>query len=433
MVFRSSVSLVRLYAFLPLLAVLVTAAPAQFSSGSTGADGALNVTEDTTLPIPPDGVFNYTTVNIAEGATLDFDVTTRNLPIIMLAQGDVVIDGTIDVSGQEGVAYNHPMAGAPGSEALPGPGGGHGGVGGISPANTGVPETAIGTSGGGPGGGAAANDSSPVSSRGRDGNGGSHLLAGSVGTGNSNPAAPRYGDFRLITLSGGSGGAGGNINTPSATDNKGPGGGGGGGAILIASSGNITVNGTIDARGGAGRGVVGFAGGGSGASGAGAGGAIRLMGNTVGGTGSLDARGSTTGTNGGNGIIRVEALNHTGALMGNTQPAAMGNTPGIVSIPPSQQPRVRIVSVGGVAVPDDPGGYLNFPDVTIPESESNPLTIEIEGINVPDGAVVTLRIPAANGDTIVTESTPLSGGTATATASIPAGPGAIYTTVAMPE
>ena len=437
MTLRPPASAIRLYAVLFTMILLPAPAMAQFSSGSTGADGALNVTEDTTLPIPPDGVFNFTTITIAEDATLDFDVTTRNLPVIMLAQEDVVIEGTIDASGEDGRSHSAAGGGAPGDEARPGPGGGHGGLGGLSPANTNDPDTAVGTSGGGPGGGAAANNSSPgQNNRGRVGNGGSHFTAGETGNDNSNPPAPRYGDYRLIILSGGSGGAGGNINTTSPTSNKGPGGGAGGGAILIASSTSITVSGTITARGGSGRGWSSFGGGGVNGSGAGSGGAIRLMANSIGGGGSLDARGGSApghGSAGGHGVIRIEAHEHTGSLAGNTQPSATTGAPLIPSIPPSQQPRVRIVSIGGVAVPEDPGGHIGVPDVTIPESEGNPLTIQIEGINVPDGAVVTLRIPAANGDTIVTESTPLSAGTATATASIPAGPGAIYTTVAMPE
>src|ERR1035438_919403 len=70
-----------------------------FSSGSTGADGALNVTSDTvTVPLPASGVFNYTTVNVAAGATLQFTNNLANTPVIMLAQGDVNIAGTINIS-----------------------------------------------------------------------------------------------------------------------------------------------------------------------------------------------------------------------------------------------------------------------------------------------------------------------------------------------
>src|SRR5260370_2224454 len=47
-------------------------APAQFNSGSTGADGALNPSANVTLALPPSGVFHFTTVNVPTGLTLPF-------------------------------------------------------------------------------------------------------------------------------------------------------------------------------------------------------------------------------------------------------------------------------------------------------------------------------------------------------------------------
>ena len=70
--------------------------------GSDGADGALEVTENQTLTLPPDGIFNYTTVTIAEGATLTFERNALNTPAYLLATGDVTIAGTIDVLGKVG-------------------------------------------------------------------------------------------------------------------------------------------------------------------------------------------------------------------------------------------------------------------------------------------------------------------------------------------
>ncbi len=425
----------RLYAVLFMLAVPLASAPALFSSGSTGADGALNVTENTTLPIPPDGLFNYTTINVAEGATLRFDISERNLPIIMLAQGDVTINGTINLNGQHGRAWNDPLAGTLGGRSAPGPGGYHGGIGGQSPANTGDDASQIGMSGGGPGGGAAANNPTTDNTVGRGGNAGSHFTAGVTGLGNPNPAAPTYGDTRLITLSGGSGGAGANFYTTVPNSGRGPGGGGGAGAILIASSTSITVNGSITARGGSGGPSVGVAGGGSRSGGAGAGGTIRLMAQTIGGSGTLEARGGSGQAGaGGNGLIRMEAIDQQGTLAMNSNPPPALSMPGLVSVPPSLQPRVTIVSIGGVAVPDDPGVSLTSPDVVIPASQGDPVTIELETENVPDGAVVTLRIPVLNGETIVLSSTPVSGGTATAQATtIPEGAGAVYASVALQD
>src|SRR5881396_1143744 len=98
---------------------------AQFSSGSTGADGALNVTSNTTLDLPPDGIFNFTTITVDSGATLRFNRNPLNTPVYLLAKGDVVIDGTIDVSG--GNRSDYPASPSGASPGMGGPGGFDGG------------------------------------------------------------------------------------------------------------------------------------------------------------------------------------------------------------------------------------------------------------------------------------------------------------------
>lgn len=85
--------------------------------GSDGSYGPLNITADTTLPLPPDGVFQVTTMTVAAGATLRFTPNARNTGVTIVAQSDVTIEGTVDVSGSPGLAG---VAGAPG------PGGGEG-------------------------------------------------------------------------------------------------------------------------------------------------------------------------------------------------------------------------------------------------------------------------------------------------------------------
>ena len=40
-----------------------------FTSGSTGSDGPLNITTNTTLDLPTNGIFNYTTITVDQGAT----------------------------------------------------------------------------------------------------------------------------------------------------------------------------------------------------------------------------------------------------------------------------------------------------------------------------------------------------------------------------
>src|SRR5438445_46759 len=128
-------------------------AHAQFNSGSTGADGALNPSAHLTLTLPASGVFNFTTVNIPGGVILRFTRNAANTPVTILAQGDVIIAGTMDVSGS---------AGGTGSltGTLLGPNGGAGGPGGFD-GGTGA-NGVISTTGGaglGPGGGSGGANS----------------------------------------------------------------------------------------------------------------------------------------------------------------------------------------------------------------------------------------------------------------------------------
>src|ERR1044072_9416201 len=78
-----------------LLMLVFAASPAkaQFSSGSTGADGAFNPVTSNTLQIPASGVFNFTTVNIPQGVEIRFTKNAKNTPVTILATGNVVIGG----------------------------------------------------------------------------------------------------------------------------------------------------------------------------------------------------------------------------------------------------------------------------------------------------------------------------------------------------
>ena len=378
------------------------------------------------LQLQDDGVHHYTTIDVAQGVTLTFLHNSKNTPVCLLATGDVNILGIINIAGLTGRVGASPQAGLPGSEALGGPGGFPGGIGGIAVFNGG---TGIGTSGGGPGGGAASLDSSPVGNIGRAGNGGSHFTAGVIGSGNAEPTAPTYGDARLLTVSGGSGGGGGNVHITSASTTDGPGGGGGG--ILIASSTQITINGSINANGGSGHGASGFAGGGyagsGGGAGGGAGGTIRLMSNTVGGTGNMTANGGG-GFSGGLGRIRVEAFNVSGTLVQNSSPPPASSTPTIVKFDPGSIPTIQITAIGGQSVSQPPSGSTTSPDVTIPAATSNPVEITIATTNVPDGAVIKLRIVLENGAIVTADSEPVANNATTASVDLSTGVGVIYAT-----
>src|SRR5881296_1745549 len=73
-----------------------------FSSGSDGSYGPLNITSDTTLDLPTNGIFNCTTISVARSMTLRFNRNPLNTPVYLLATSNVVIDGVIDVSGKNG-------------------------------------------------------------------------------------------------------------------------------------------------------------------------------------------------------------------------------------------------------------------------------------------------------------------------------------------
>lgn len=93
----------RLFLLATISLLLLTGnALASFVSGSTGADGAFNPTANAVLQLPPDGVFNYTTVNIPSGVTVTFQKNANNTPVYILATGAVTISGTIKVDGSAG-------------------------------------------------------------------------------------------------------------------------------------------------------------------------------------------------------------------------------------------------------------------------------------------------------------------------------------------
>jgi len=57
---------------------------AQVNSGSTGSDGALIVNTSTNINMAdhPTGIYNYTSVNIANGVTVNFTPNAANTPVV---------------------------------------------------------------------------------------------------------------------------------------------------------------------------------------------------------------------------------------------------------------------------------------------------------------------------------------------------------------
>lgn len=380
-----------------------------FTSGSTGADGAFSPTTNTTLTLPPSGVFNFTTINIPSGVTVRFARNAANTPVTMLATGDVTIAGAIDISGG-------PARGGSGGTiigqtgGLGGPGGFDGGL-----AGNGV-VSSDGGAGLGPGGGAGG-QGGPQGFFG--GGSGGYATAGSSGSGGTAGGAV-YGSPALIPLIGGSGGGGGAA-SPGTT---GGGGGGGGGALLIASSGSITFTGTITAQGGAGGnipffGTQIFGGGGSG-------GAVRLVANTVTGTGTVNLSGGRAGfqapdgTVGGVGRLRIEAATNTATI---NLVAGVVTTDAPAPAVPTNAPSLRVTAVGGVAAPAFPTASFLAPDVTLPSTTTNPVTVNLAAANIPLGTTVAVTVKGAAGSASTVTSTGLAGtliaSTATASVTIP--------------
>lgn len=373
------------------LCFTTTLASAAFTSGSTGADGALHITQDTQLQLPEDGVFNYTTVTVDSGTTLTFKKNAQNTSVTILATGDVSIAGTIDVSGQAG-NYIIPGEGGPGGfdggvgaaakqtgRRGEGPGGGYGGVG--------RPDSDRYVGAGG-GGGYSAKGSNGGS------DGGSSYPGGSGG--------PSYGNERLLPLLGGSGGGGGG----GSSKYVGGAGGGGGGAIVIASSGNIAITGALKANGGAGaygERVVTNYGSYGGAGGGGAGGAIRLVANEISGNGDILAlRGARKETYahkysgyGAYGRIRLEASTIT-RTASTTPPMSLGYP---YAVTPPDMPCLTIKSIAGVNSPTVPAGDFGAPDITLPYNVTNPVATIVQGVNIPVGTTVTLKSNPAVGST----------------------------------
>jgi len=410
-----------------------------FSSGSTGADGALSPTVNTEVVLPPSGILNYTTVNIPTGVTVTFRKNTLNTPVVLLVQGDATIVGTININGQPGRAVGSAGDGNQGDDGQPGDGGPGGFTGGRGGSSV---QPSTGGAGLGPGGGmggarcaANSNNGQPGAGAGHNGpgqNGGSNPCSPSIRTAT---AGPSYGSSLLLPLIGGSGGGGGAGNLNS----EGAGGGGGGGAVLVAASGTLNVAGSIVANGAAGGAIagvdVGFVGG------SGSGGAIRLVATTVAGNGTLSAVGANglfdprwgaLGT-GATGRIRIEGNNITRTAASN--PADTKDVPGPIFIPNS--PSIRIATVAGQTVPATPTGNA---DVTLPTTQTNPVTVTFESANVPLGNTIRLTVTPANADATSAVSTAISGtlaaGTASVSVTLPQGPSVLqaqttYTIVAM--
>jgi plastocyanin len=383
---------IRLMTCAVVAAMSMEAARAALNIPSDGSDGALVITTDTVIDLSQavtgnwdadntanagkgiyDAnkwavVFKYSSVTVQGGATVTFKNHASRAPVVWLVQGDVTINGTVSLDGQEGLP-------APWL-AEPGPGGFRGGSGYYAPG-------ASQSTGFGPG---AAAQFSYVP--------GFVLIAGRGGIyGSADDGRAPYGNPSLIPLLGGSGGGGSQL---------GPnyGGGGGGGAMLIACAETLTANGTIKATGGNSYPVVDWG------SGGGSGGGIRLIAQNLAGSGSVTALGGQGGDRGSvhsyglPGRIRLERVANSNNLQITPDPSVVSLASGATPLiwVPANGPTVKVISIGGNPAPADPlsGFGAVGADVVLPQVTTT--TVVLETTNVEQASVVTVRAnPRSNG------------------------------------
>lgn len=383
---------------------------AQVNSGSDGSDGAFNPTQSVTINMAdhPNGIYQYTTVNIPGNVTVTFTPNANNTPVVWLVQTDCVIAGTVSVFGSE----------------INGGVGASGGPGGFRGGHAPLESSGTGETGQGPGGGVGGNVNTGL--------GGGNASFGDQG-GQDVDYQPRagnvYGNLFLLPLVGGSGGAGGS-SYPSARN----GGGGGGGAILIAASNLIQMNGSVSAKGG---GATTSYNSNQWGGGGGSGGAIRLVSTRIVGGGGLYASAGLfrvfngaqySGSTAGRGRIRIDALenNFGGSIDGVW---TQGFQPIIIPAP-GQGVQLHIQSVAGNSVPSNPGGVLANPDVIVPAQQNNPIPIVVSCTNVPLNTEISVVVHPANGTDVQAVGINNSGTTASSTATVslnmPRGGGIIY-------
>lgn len=304
-----------------------------FEAGSNGSLGDVIITTNTTLDLPEDGKLHFRSLIVSNDVTVRFNRNARNTPVFILSQGNVVVNGTINVDGGDRSANAGGLGGPGGFD------GGKPGFGGEVPPGFGY----------GPGGGAFGNINN--CSIADNPQGGSY---GSLGIGASSGI---YGNALLVPLVGGSGGGGSQGSTA--------GGGGGGGAVLIAANTRITMNGAIIARGGFG-GVC---------NNAGSGGAIRLVAFRVEGAGTLNTSPGTTPNRGvsvdGHGRIRVDTVIRSGLNFTTLGAASIG---GNLLVFPAPNPTLTVTEAAGNLVPNGSGPVV----FTLPFGSSTNRTIKIQ-------------------------------------------------------
>ena len=336
------------------------AAHAQLSNGSDGSDGALLVDSNQTLALPPDGIFNFTTVTIETGATLSFQKNALNTPVYFLATGDIVVDGAINLRGQSG-------------DLVSGGAGGPGGFAGGPPSIAGNPAG----SGLGPGAGAPA--AGPFNTSNAAGK-------GSYGSRNTRAVdGPVYGSELLVPLVGGSGG-GGSLDTR--------GGCGGGGAILLASDTRVEINGDVFANVACDQ-----------PWGVGSGGGVRIVAPVVAGLGEIWVNGGDENQLldnrfGGRGRVRIDVIDRSELANLVVLPSQALSVGAFFVAFPDTVPRLDIISAAGNAIAEGTQGPV---DLVLPLNSPSAQTIVVQGRDFQGTVPITVAVTPDTGDRVLYE------------------------------
>lgn len=312
--------------------------------------------------VRPDGFCDETTITNPAGDlvydcdTLTIGAGTHVVPNAAPPQYlDITVAGDVTIASGAVIVLKGGN-GTSASDATPGGAAGPGGYDGADNTNFGpndAPEDPAPDNGGGDQG---ASDAAAVCGGG--GGGGGFSVAGTAGNSCVNSAGgaggSAYVNLATAFRGGFGGGAGGSadLGSPirSAT------GGGGGGAIRINASGNVTINGNIDVRGGNGGSAA--AGSKAGGGGGGSGGAIRII---AGGdlinngtfllSGGSGGSGAAPGANGGGGSAGLYDLQDSDNVIYGTGTGANGINPLATS---STESLHSSISCGSVKMKNEP-------------------------------------------------------------------------------
>ena len=369
-------------------------------------------------------VFKYSSVQIDEGCTLKFVNHPSNPPVYWLVSGDVTINGEINLDGDRG--QDNEDIGVTVC-AKPGPGGFAGGL--SLTQNSG--NTYYGGGGYGPGGATSQirRKKSGYTMPSVVGGGGSYATKGNSNSStnsditNSSDAGSLYGDETLVPLVGGSGGAGYNgADNDYMTMIGGGAGGAGGGAICIAAKGTVSLAGNIKARGNRGGGYRKVHNGSNQfyfLGGCGSGGAVRILADSISGTGSIDVSsfgGTLTSINedyvnvtvkyinnrsiGGAGRIRLDSNNITLCNRDFTSwsvKPSLGNSDSIVLWADA---KITMLTLGGAALPDDPTYRQSGLNECVSFATAGERELVFRTENIPTDANVVVKVtPRQSSDT----------------------------------